>query len=214
MGGLSNLFGKRFGRLEVKKWIPSADGVPGKWECLCDCGNIKYAITSHLKNGNIKSCGCLLEDTKVLDCLSSSREYSSWSSMHERCYGSADEAYKDAGREVCERWQGSPMGFFNFLCDMGTRPEGTTLERVDNEEGYYPENCEWASSGTQAYNRKLFKNSSTGRSGVYYRKDSGRWRAKISVDGKTISLGSFDTYEDAVEARENAELKYYGRNKD
>ena len=213
MARLSNLFGKRFGRLVVKNWIP-ASTMPGKWECLCDCGNTKYAITSHLKNGNIKSCGCLKEDTKVFDCLTNSKEYSSWYAMHQRCYGTMDDAYPKAGREVCERWDYSPEGFFNFLSDMGVRPEGTTLERVDNEKGYSPDNCKWDIPGNQAFNRKLFKNNKTGKTGVYYVEKSDKWRAKISFEGKIIHLGYFSSYEDACAAREKAEIRFYGRNKE
>lgn len=210
---LSNLFGKRFGKLVVKDWIPRGS-TPGKWFCICDCGNEKYAITSHLKNGNIKSCGCLLESTKTLNSLSSSKEFSSWYAMHQRCYGSMDEVYVESGRKVCDRWHGNPQGFFNFLEDMGHRPEGTTLERIDNNQGYTPENCKWETLGRQAFNRNKFKNNTTGKTGVYYRRDSCKWFAKISVKGRIISLGCFDTFEGAVKAREQAEIQYYDRNKE
>jgi hypothetical protein len=99
---------------------------------------------------------------------------------------------------------------------MGGRPDNTTLERVDNSLGYFPENCKWENRSNQCYNRERFKNNTTGRTGVYFRDDLKvpKWFAKMSFEGKSWRLGSFDTFEEACKAREDAELKYYGRTKE
>lgn len=207
-----NLQGARFERLTVLSFIPPPDRsyFLNTWLCSCDCGSIIEASTSHLKNGNVKSCGCLKNETFVNNKLSSGLTYSSWHAMIVRCAGS-DENYVEKGRKVCERWlEPNSKGFLNFLEDMGERPQGLTLERKDNSLDYFPENCKWDTVGNQCYNRDIFKNSTSGRTGIHQRKDNGSWKCYINVGGKRINLGTFDNFEDALKARETAELEYYG----
>lgn len=78
-----------------------------------------------------------------------SKTYKSWVSMRHRCADARNENYHGKGIEVCERWG----DFNNFLADMGERPDGTTIDRIDYSKGYFPENCRWASSKTQARNK-------------------------------------------------------------
>lgn len=205
-----DLKNKQFGRLLVLEYLNKEDReYPAKtWKCLCACGNEVHATTSHLKNGNVKSCGCLKEDTFVNNKLSSSLTYSSWHAMILRCTG-YDLNYTNKDRRVCERWlEPDGRGFLNFLSDMGERPEGTTLERVNNSLSYFPENCVWDTAGNQAFNRDLFKNSTTGRTGIHER--NGKWRAYINVSGKRVNLGTYIDFDLALEARQKAELEYYG----
>lgn len=193
----------------------------GVYVCQCSCGNIKETFSSRLKDGRNKSCGCLNSEREVYGGLSMSPEYTSYHSMMLRTgneHSSKLDGRYDAyiGMEVEPRWLQKPthVGFLAFYEDMGPRPEGATLNRKDNNIGYLASNCEWATLGEQAYNRTLFKNNTSGKTGVYYRKDSGKWRPKISVDGKIINLGTYDTFEEALAVREAAELKYYGRTKE
>lgn len=206
--------GRKFGRLTVIRWMPREG-----WECICSCGNITVKITSHLKSGTVLSCGCYKKETQVNNCESATREFTSYNAMLMRTNnGSIDAAdnpklklYIDKGRRVCDRWlEPRGAGYANFKADMGPRPEGTTLERKNNALGYTPENCIWDTVGNQCYNRDKFSNNTSGKTGVYLRKESGKWRAKITVRGDTINLGDFFEFYDAVKAREEAELKYYG----
>lgn len=138
--------------------------------------------------------------------------YNTWALMHNRCENkdACDyEYYGGRGISVCERWTGE-NGFQNFIDDMGDRPDGFTLDRINNDLNYSPENCRWADVTTQRFNRRLFKNNTSGVTGVSYHKGKSKWCSMISVNKKTIHLGTFADIEQAIDARKSAEEKYYG----
>tara|TARA_R110002167_G_scaffold15663_1_gene62195 strand:- start:482 stop:946 length:465 start_codon:yes stop_codon:yes gene_type:complete len=140
--------------------------------------------------------------------------YYVWKSMTQRCTNINNKAYPyygGRGISVCVSWVES---FSVFYEDMGLPPSGATLERVKVNLGYSKENCIWATRTEQARNRRKFKNNTSGRTGVHLCKIYNKWRTSITVDKKTINLGTFDIYSDAVAARETAELKYFGYIKD
>jgi hypothetical protein len=123
--------------------------------------------------------------------------YWSWSSMKQRCYNtkaSGYEYYGGAGIQVCERWK---VDFKNFLADMGERPEGTTLDRIDSSKDYEPGNCRWADHTTQRVNQKT-RNSTSGYAGV--RQKGNRWEAATKIDYKYHFIGMFATAKEAHQA--------------
>ena len=181
------------------------------WECECSCGNIRYYLTSMIKRKAIVSCGCL--GTPVKDYREKHpHEYAVWGSMKARCNNPKHpqyDGYGGRGIKVCERWQHS---FKNFIEDMGGRPSyDFSIERKDNDKGYFPENCVWADATTQVNNRRLNKNNTSGVKGVSWNKRAQKWKANIVVIYKQISLGAFIHKEEAIKARRDAELKYLGK---
>lgn len=114
--------------------------------------------------------------------------------MIQRCCNPKNPAYnKYGGLDISVDW----FEFKNFLKDMGARPDGMTLERVDNNKGYNAANCKWATSTEQCLNRGKFKNSTSKYKGVSFDPSRNKWRATLSRDKKTKQIGRYNTEEDA-----------------
>lgn len=160
MSKLINLINEKFGRLTVIRRLSNHIQPNGSsktnWECLCECGNIKSVLTTNLKSGNVKSCGCLnKESTNTIHGKRYSKAYGSWRAMKRRCYEHTNNVYHNYGGrgiKVCDRWLNS---FQNFYEDMGDRPSKEySLDRVNVNGDYTPENCRWATSTEQNCNRR------------------------------------------------------------
>ena len=173
----------------------------GLYECQY-CGKEFEAGTSSVKRGHTKSCGCLRGDAHGLN---SNRFYLTWYNMVKRCTNPKNKDYKNYGAggiTVCEEW----LNVSNFVAwAEATYPniEGYTLDRIDNDKGYSPENCTWSDRTTQAINQRIMKNNKSGYVGIYYYKKYNTWGANIRINKILKQIGSFKTKEEAIQARDN-----------
>lgn len=142
------MIGEVFGQLTVVSigWVRNGKRL---WRCSCACGAERLVPTGALRSGNTKSCGCMRESRFLSHGLSKTRTYRIWRAMLNRCRQAQYEKYYGS-LTVCERWS----AFENFLSDMGEAPEGLSIDRKDNNKGYAPDNCRWATQTQQVRNTR------------------------------------------------------------
>lgn len=177
--------------------IPSLDGVHGYAQCRCDCGSEHSVRRDQLKSGTSKQCVNCGRLAVTKHGMHESSYYRAYSSMLKRCRDPKHKSYPyygGRGIAVCERWH----DFRNFYADMGPRPPGMTLDRIDPDKGYEPGNCRWATWSVQAYNRRGRASRYRGVSREVNRHGNVRWIAIISVGGKQKKLGRFRSEEQAA----------------
>ena len=201
-----DMHGLRFGN-----WTVIDEGLqPGYWTCQCDCGVKKDVRGTHLRTGASKSCGCQTKKQNTKHGYSGTPEYRAYYNMMKRCYNPKDVAYPNYGGrgiKVCEKWRSS---FEAFLADLGPRPgKGYSVDRIRVDEDYGPENCRWATASEQEHNKRVRKDSPVGYRGVY-QKANGKFVAQIYANGTTHRIGTFETLEQAVNARQEAERVFWG----
>lgn len=182
-----DLTGKRFGRLVAISQIRGGGNkAPTKWVCKCDCGNTHTIATGLLTGGHTKSCGCWQAESRKLANLthghSKTATYYSWGSMLQRCTNPKKVKYPlygGRGIKVCDRW----LKFANFLADMGEKPEGKTLDRIDVNGNYEPSNCRWATPIEQSNNTRINKHLTF--NGVT--QTISQWSRQVGMNRRTLA---------------------------
>ena len=175
-----------------------------RFHCKCMCGASREVPIANLTSSKSKSCGCLNRELagKLFKThgKSKTREYRIWAGMISRCHdvnSSSYSRYGGRGIFVCSRWRNS---FENFLSDMGERPSPShSIDRINNEKGYSPENCRWADPFQQARNKRP-RPGKSGIPGVYWRTDRQRWVAVYRGGERPKKVGSFKDKREAERA--------------
>ncbi len=154
MAALKDIKDQRFGRLVALSLAGRSKSGQAVWTARCDCGLEDEVRSNDLVSRKTLSCGCLRNENRFTHGLTQHPLYGIWDAMKQRCFNANNRHYKDYGGRgitVCQRWLSN---FSQFLEDMGPRPDGYSLDRIDNDKGYSPGNCKWSTPLEQAHNRR------------------------------------------------------------
>lgn len=158
-----NLTGKRYGRLKVVKYIGIKD-THKAYLCKCDCGNEKIMKSSDLRSGRVRSCGCYrtqyMINKNTTHGLRKHRLYGIWNNIKSRCTNPNSDSYNrygGRGIKMCAEWKDNFKAFYDWSMENGYK-ENLTIDRINNDGNYEPDNCRWVTDKKQANNRNNNKN--------------------------------------------------------
>ena len=207
MARVKDITGMRFGRLVALEPVGKNSRGRTLWLCRCDCSNIRTINGTNLRCNVTRSCGCLVKENRggppKHGHAARGEEhplYRTWVAMRARCNDPNHlhfKYYGGRGIKVCERWDDFPK----FLSDVGERPPGKVLDRIDNDGNYEPGNIRWVTPKELIKNRRpqqVRRDSCSGIKGVY--KNGSRWQAAVYYNGKTHYIKTFDTPQEAARA--------------
>lgn len=178
---VTSLVDQRFGRLVVLERAPNKSHGNTLWRCRCDCGAEVMVQGASLRSGRAVSCGCFAVEQRTTHGMANSLTYTTWAQMKARCLNPEHKSYANYGGrgiQVCREW----LEFGQFFADMGRKPKGASLDRIDNDGHYEPGNCRWATNTQQARNRRKTR---------HYTMDGktltrGEWAARYDLSRETL----------------------------
>lgn len=155
-----DLTGQRFGRLRILGESGRADNGAKVWRCICDCGKEHFATTGNLLSGSTQSCGCFHKECvariNYIHGKSNHRLHGIWRGMKKRCYDTNSPDYRKYGGRgivLCEEWKNDFMPFYEWAIRHGYRPD-LSIDRIDVDGNYEPNNCRWADDKIQGNNKR------------------------------------------------------------
>lgn len=154
---IAELLGKKYGRLTVIEYVGQNHRGKSMWKCRCDCGNTSIVLGTRLTSGQTKSCGCYntetIKERVTTHGMSKTRLYNIWKGMLKRCYYENSTNYEHYGKKgirICEEWLNFE-GFRDWATTHGYA-DNLTIDRMDNDSNYSPDNCRWVDMKTQERN--------------------------------------------------------------
>jgi hypothetical protein len=206
MSKFIDISGEKYGKLTVIKFNKMFNGF-AYFDCICDCGEHRTVRSNGLKSGNTKSCGCYSREQAskanfIHGDANKTDEYVIWVAMNGRCYNENNTAYKSYGARgitVCDRWKDS---YENFISDMGRRPTPKhSIDRIENDKGYSPDNCRWATQKEQCRNQR------SNRAVVHI--DSDQVFATITMAAEFIGINYRTLKNQLLRGNKHCKFKYY-----
>lgn len=211
-----DLTGERFGRLTVIERVGTKNRK-SVWECKCECGNIKEVVSNNLISGNTKSCGCLKYSKKGLT-QKDEKHLKLWHVHRDiirRCTDKNSSRYKyygGRGITVCDRWLEDYLNFYDdIVSTIGLPNKGDTIDRIDNDKGYFIGNVKWSNMTEQAINKRSKKEDRSLRN---ITKICDKYRVKISRYGLCISSYMIEDLDRAKDLRDFYEYLFSGSKKE
>ena len=159
------------------------------------CGTKFKARTSSVKFGDIKSCGCYKKQAPTKHNLVGTKLYNVWKDIKRRTLNPKFKYYLDYGGRgitICDDWKNDVKSFYDWAMSKGYSDD-LSLDRIDNDGGYSPENCRWTTRTVQSRNTRVRKDNKSGYKGVSFRKDKNKYQTYININSRRIHLGYFQT---------------------
>lgn len=196
-----DMVGQKFGRLTVQSYK-----VRSLWNCICDCGNKVVVRGADLKSGNTKSCGCFKKDVHTKHGLTNHPLRATLKDMKSRCYNKNCHAYKYYGArgiKVCDDWKNDLQSFYDWAIKAGWE-KGLTIDRIDNDGDYTPDNCQFIKNALNCKKTRLIHSTNTSGYRGVSKKKNGKYQCYYTKDRKMCYLGTYDTAKTAALVRDMA----------
>lgn len=192
------MIGRKFGKLTVLEECEERKRRSKVYKCLCDCGNITNVVGYRLRNGTIRSCGCLRKEVnatlKAKHGKRYTRLYNIWLNSKQRCYNTKSRDYKDYGErgiKICDDWLHDFMSFYDWAMSNGYQ-ENLTIDRIDVNGNYEPSNCRWVDQKTQQNNKRT--NVHLTYNGIT--KTMSEWASELNIKYELIQTRHYRKWSD------------------